>query len=1258
MRKFLKRIVAFSLVLVLGIGLIGCAGGYNDSEIDARISALEEIITLLQNENTALKDKAVLLENAVTALKNENASLKDKAAVLASAVELLKNQDATNAQKIVALEAAKAALQGEIASLTETNTNLVAQGDVLSASIADLLSANSTQAAKIASLETANSALSSQVSGLLSDIGNLQTSNQGLLDDVADLQGEISTLNTKLGTANSNIAQLILDLASTNGDLLAVTNQLGDALDAISALQEQLDDIYVALYKIFMNPYGYASLKVTDFRGPEYTEYVVNDEVEFADALLANVGTAANPNKNVIIKITRDMNMGYNELQRQLAAAGKNITNYSAAIARRSGTPEVHPIMVDAGVSVIYWRYKQNFMVYSDNGSKIKHASNQVQNTTNIVFRNISFAELWEWDDVGQGAYNGKDWDHFTLEADVDGIWIDHCTFDSPYDGLMDAKQRIRNITFSWNNLCFDLTEFHRAQIDVLDERLATLPPTDPMYPNYWKAELEKVGTLPGFPLDRDGIIKFHSGGKKGFNLGNGGSTSNYNFSELTVTFHHVNVYSLDQRFPRMRKGDAHLYNIFDDGSFLWSLKDFGLGSNYSIGATEGSAVLLENSYYRNVDAIRTNITGGAQLRNIGKAKVVNSVLEIDSVKYLGGTDDPGTQWLSSSVGYDTLPFHFRNYEVIPYDYTEFMVGPEEMETYFDTRPFGAGTLENFNWKAIDPSFGWDGTFEEDHRIDDYINFSVSGGTDGLGVASQRLVVSDARVSLNGTFTPANPTVYNVFNNLHDGKLNTVPYVLGTDYTLDIDDSDLDVASVGVYEVIYKFTNIHRPDNIVYRVQTVTVYDPTAHVEIASSSVSNELAKQVHLTYTLGSPVGHTLVAPQLAYIFSDDPSYTLVDLVDPMNTDVTRVPITNSGRINWMDTKDKAYMYYTVVDTFGGTEHNAGLIEKELVKETIVPISSVADLMTATKYDTKGKYFILQNDIDFGGHTVGIGKMNFAGTLDGNGFTISNIDNDGFGLFRLIRNAVIMNITFDDIYFNHSSDYTFGFFGESVDGYCKFENVTYNDVEVRNFGWSGSGIIAGTLLASANLTVNNIQITNSNINAGYSGQAGGFFGSIASGATLTVNDMYASNFQILAHGYTAPQNTAGLIAGANSSAYVTLNRIVMENCTVGGANNLGGLFGTNSGASKINDVLLGVNITSTGSNVGYLSGTNSATLVASNVWLITAPNDATMISALPTGAAKVAASAINQAWLTTNLATLYASPLWDFVSGAVVFRP
>ena len=140
-----------------------------------------------------------------------------------------------------------------------------------------------------------------------------------------------------------------------------------------------------------------------------------------------------------VIEVTNDIDLGYNLLSSTAKGYGVVAAN----------TPKTHPTLIQTGVSKVYIDGRSNLTLFSQNGATIKHACFDIKGSSNnLIIRNLTFDELWEYDDSGD--YDSNDWDYFTVEGASYNIWFDHCTMYKAYDGILDIKKASHDVTVSW----------------------------------------------------------------------------------------------------------------------------------------------------------------------------------------------------------------------------------------------------------------------------------------------------------------------------------------------------------------------------------------------------------------------------------------------------------------------------------------------------------------------------------------------------------------------------------------------------------------------------------------------------------------------------------------------------------------------------------------------------------------------------------------------------------------------------------------
>ena len=362
-----------------------------------------------------------------------------------------------------------------------------------------------------------------------------------------------------------------------------------------------------------------------------------------------------------VVEIMNDLNLGWNEIP-----AAAQTSPFAA-----HNAPLTHPVLLQTGVSKISLDGFDGLTIFSANGAKIKHAAFTVKRSSNVIIRNLEFDELWEWDESTKGDYDKNDWDYITLEEDTN-VWIDHCTFNKAYDGLVDSKKGTSGVTISWSTFKGD----DRSSGSWVTQQINALEANISAYPMYAFLRSSAVG------LSKDDVIAVASSQKKGHLIGSTSFDSSN--ASLSITLHHNYYLDIQDRLPRLRGGNAHVYNILADNSAAWAARSritaametaiaangyhFGVTSNGSI-STEGGAVLLENSNFTDIlYPLRNNQTDPADATYTGKIKALDTIYSLNGVSFRGSSETSGSPL--APVPAAIIPFAWSGISALPYSYT------------------------------------------------------------------------------------------------------------------------------------------------------------------------------------------------------------------------------------------------------------------------------------------------------------------------------------------------------------------------------------------------------------------------------------------------------------------------------------------------------------------------------------------------------------------------------------------------------------
>lgn len=303
---------------------------------------------------------------------------------------------------------------------------------------------------------------------------------------------------------------------------------------------------------------------------------------------------------------------------------------------------------------------------------------------------------------------------------------------------------------------------------------------------------------------------------------------------------------------------------------------------------------------------------------------------------------------------------------------------------------------------------------------------------------------------------------------------------------------------------------------------------------------------------------------------------------------------------------------------------------EEEAIARGYVVIKTAQDfvnLIAQNGSGTKGKTYILMNDIDMSGISNYVGKENFKGTFDGNGYKIKNLyyynetsDNGNHGVFDNIKNgAVIKNVGIENLNFDTLS---FSFAGGLVGYMYSGSSVINSYTTGKLLGYDYTGGLVGymegnTIIKDSYSTVN----INDSSHMGYA--IGGLVGHARGNNTqrITIENSFATGF---VYGNDTVGGLIGLAGYADiSNSYSSNSEVYINNANgggfigyvyedtiisnsystsyvnaVNGGCNIGGFIGLIVSDNKINDSYFNGDVDSyeyTGGFVGYVDGYNNS---------------------------------------------------------------
>ncbi|HWS87967.1 MAG TPA: immunoglobulin domain-containing protein [Pyrinomonadaceae bacterium] len=455
------------------------------------------------------------------------------------------------------------------------------------------------------------------------------------------------------GATTSSLSLSNVQETDEGGYSVVVSNAAGTAASNTATLTvtDQLPGQIYNLQGFAQAATGGGNLPETD---PNYRKvYTAND-------LVAALGS-----KTVkVIEIMNDLDLGYNEVP---ASARTGALRAAAA-------PLTHPVLIASGVSTIDIQDKTGLTIFSANGATIRHAEFNVKRANNLIIRNLKFDELWEWDESSKGKFDKQDWDSITVDMTSDNVWIDHCTFTKAYDGVVDVKGGSKNVTISWSSFLGDdggPSSFVRKQIEALEANRSAYP----MY-NFLRTA--------GFSVED--IIAVSRSQKKGHLVGANEFDSSNNNHRLTL--HHNYYLNMQDRLPRLRGGNAHVFSVYMNNAEALAAKDlrnarvaamssadrsklttysFDVTLNGSI-STESGAVLLEKSQFVDVlSPLRNNQVSASQPEYTGKILALDTLYSLRGVTFRGDSTTAGSPL--APVPAPEIAFSWNGLTVLPYAY-------------------------------------------------------------------------------------------------------------------------------------------------------------------------------------------------------------------------------------------------------------------------------------------------------------------------------------------------------------------------------------------------------------------------------------------------------------------------------------------------------------------------------------------------------------------------------------------------------------
>lgn len=446
-----------------------------------------------------------------------------------------------------------------------------------------------------------------------------------------------------------------------------------------------------------------------------------------------------------VIEVANDLNLGYYKLSETAKGTGL-VDDFAKNATKWQDYLSMSDMLTENGISQIKIENTSNLLIYSVNGAKLTHCGFKLTSDTNVVFRNLEFDELWQWEDSPTketsniGDYDWFGWAYFKI-AFCGYVWIDHCTFGKSYDGQIDYSNPVYNanagtafrmplgadggngLQISWCNFnagSDDEDGYLYKMMEKIEENYAS-GGTQYLYYNSLRnsgASFEDI--LYGVAIPQ----------KKGFLCGDdakfSGSYENaddYNFNlKLQVSFANCVFKNLEDRLPKLRGGNAYMYNCIVDSrqyyGYREKLKGFsaasavaGVNSSWKcalvsqgIVCGNGGSVKAENCKFKGIETLlKNNDTKNSAPYVNGGYMLVNCLYQkgATDAAYTGSSSDAANGFTNSSTQLlktEYFEWHTQN-GAQPFVISA--IGLEELDAALYNSDFGAGAYRSLGEELL-----------------------------------------------------------------------------------------------------------------------------------------------------------------------------------------------------------------------------------------------------------------------------------------------------------------------------------------------------------------------------------------------------------------------------------------------------------------------------------------------------------------------------------------------------------------------------
>ena len=526
------------------------------------------------------------------------------------------------------------------------------------------------------------------------------------------------------------------------------------------------------LSKVNLSADGYVKGKISDFSVYENTS--AYRKVKTAEEFITAIKDAKYHYKNVwdeeteaytqepadgytqenfegtvhVIEIENDLNLGYFKLSDAVKSSGL-VDNFASKYNNLSAYLYSSDMFLENGISQIKVENTSNLLIYSKNGAKLTHCGFKLTSDNNVIFRNLEFDEMWQWEDGNKTAGNIGDYDWFGWAyfkiAFCGYVWIDHCTFGKSYDGQIDYSNpdytANAGVAFRApygadgnNGLHISWCNFNAGSDDEDGYIYKMMQKIEEDYQAHKDtADADYVSQHAYYDALRDRGASFEDilygvaiPQKKGFLCGDSGNNKeDYEYNlKLQISFANCKFLNLEDRLPKLRGGNAYMYNCVVDSSQYYSyrtkLKSYAASAVSSVNSSwkcalvsqgiicgNGGSFKAENCIYRGIETLLKNNDSNSSPKVDGGYQLVNCSYQVgeNSSVYVGSSSDAGNSFTNSSSSIlktEYFSWHTENEEQ---PFTILATELDKLEESLASANYGSGAQSEFSLSLLKSSY-------------------------------------------------------------------------------------------------------------------------------------------------------------------------------------------------------------------------------------------------------------------------------------------------------------------------------------------------------------------------------------------------------------------------------------------------------------------------------------------------------------------------------------------------------------------------